>query len=221
MIRRPRAVSAIGTGNSMSRETENERLRSTSNGIPPFWIRPRDDDDQSIDPRVRNLAMRLWPWAFRHVEKELNDGPSAAETLEEVAIDVSSRLRVAPEVGRNLNGYLITAFHQRVRSRLLRDHRLTLEGLARELERNHGLRAPDSIAKLEWRLTLDLFLCFLPREIKHTLHLRILGFSWKEVSDVLHISMKQAKSRYYYGLQKAFEEFIESHVSRRASWGGD
>ncbi len=45
-------------------------------------------------------------------------------------IEVSSRLRVAPEVARNLNGYLITAFHNRVRARRLLEHRIALEGIA-------------------------------------------------------------------------------------------
>jgi DNA-directed RNA polymerase specialized sigma24 family protein len=211
---------ATGMGTSMSRDMENQKLQPTPGQIPPFWIRPTDDLDQSIDPRVHELAMRLWPWAFRHVERELHDGPSAAETLEEVVIEVSSRLRAVPEVARNLNGYLITAFHHRVRSRRLRDHRLALEGLARELERNHGLRAPDSVAALEWRLTLDLLICFLPHEIKHTLHFRMLGFSWKEVSDVSGLSVKQAKSRYYYGLQKAYEELLETQLRRRGAEGG-
>src|ERR1022692_4110674 len=196
-------------------------LRSDTSQIPPFWIRPRDDHDLTIDPRVHELAKRLWPWAFRHVERELHDGPSAAETLEEVAIGVSSRLHAAPEVGRNLNGYLITAFHRRVRSRLIREHRIGFEGLARELEKNHALRAPDSNAALEWRLTLDLLLTYLSHEIRHTLHLRMLGFPWKEVSDVLRISVKQAKSRYYYGLQKAYEDLIRTHRRRLVPEGSD
>lgn len=212
-------MSATDACDSMSRDTENKKPCSTPSGIPPFWIRPVDDNDLAIDPRVQESAKRMWPWAFRHVERELHDAPSAAETLEEVAIEVSSRLRVSPEVGRNLNGYLITAFHRRVRYRRSREQRLALEGLAHELEQNHDLKAPDSITKLEWRLTLDLLLCYLPHEITHTLHLRMLGFSWKEVSDVLHLSVKQAKSRYYAGLQKAYEEFIESHIRRRDAEG--
>ena len=208
---------AIGTGKTTSRKNENWMFRPDSSRIPPFWIRPKDDQDQSVDPRVHELAKRMWPWAFRHVERELHDGPSAAETLEEVVIAVSARLRAAPEVGRNLNGYLITSFHNNVRSRRLRDHRLALEGLARELETNHRLRGPDSVAELEWRLTLELFLPFLPHEIAHTLHLRMLGFSWKEVSDFLRISVKQAKSRYYYGLQSAYEDLINTHLRRRVS----
>ena len=196
-------------------------LRSDTSRIPPFWIRPSDDRDLSIDPRVHELAERMWPWAFRHVERELHDGPSAAETLEEAVIAVSSRLRIAPEVERNLNGYLITAFHRRVRCRRIRAQRITLEGLGRELEKNHSLRGADSIAALEWRLTLDLLLIFLPHEIRHTLHLRMLGFSWKEVSSVIGIRVKQAKMRYYYGLQKAYEDLLANHLRRLVSEDGD
>jgi len=205
----------------MSRDTENRRLPSNLNRIPPFWIRPRDEEDQSIDHRVHELAAGLWPWAFRHVERQLRDGPSAAETLEEVVIAVSSRLRTEPEVGRNLKGYLITAFHHHVRSRRIRENRLALEGLARELETNRRLRSPDSVAALDWRLTLDLLLTFLPHEIQHTLHLRILGFSWKEVSKFLRLSVKQAKSRYYYGLQKAYDDLLTNHLRRLISEVGD
>jgi DNA-directed RNA polymerase specialized sigma24 family protein len=60
-------------------------------------------------------------------------------------------------------------------------------------------------------------LTYLSHEIRHTLHLRMLGFSWKEVSDVLRISVKQAKSRYYYGLQSAYEELTRSHLRRLLS----
>ena len=201
----------------MGRENENNGRPTTPSRIPPFWIRPDDDLHRSVDPRVHELARRMWPWAFRHVERALHDGPSAAETLEAVVIDVSARLRAAPEVGRNLNGYLITAFRHRVRSRRIRDHRLDLEGLGRDLENNHGLRSPDLTAELEWRLTLDLLLTFLPHEIRHTLNLRMLGLSWKEVSGVLHISAKQAKSRYYYGLQKAYEELTTGRPPRLES----
>ena len=98
---------------------------------------------------------------------------------------------------------------------------MTLEGLGRELEKNHSLRGADSIAALEWRLTLDLLLIFLPHEIRHTLHLRMLGFSWKEVSDVLGLRVKQAKMRYYYGLQKAYDDLLSNHLRRLVSEDGD
>ena len=52
-----------------------------------------------------------------------------------------------------LSGYLITAFHHRVRAQLLRDSRLAYEGLLFELEENHRPRAPDWMsrrASREW-----------------------------------------------------------------------
>jgi len=172
----------------MSRHIDNEGTPSNPHRVPPFWIRPEDDRRRSVHPRVYALARRIWPWAFRHVERELHDGPSAAETLEAVAIDVSSRLQTTPEVGRNLDGYLITAFRRSVRARRARDHRIDLEGLGRELEMNHRLRAPDLGAELESRQMLDLIRMLLPKEILHTFNLRLLGFSWNEVSGVLGIS---------------------------------
>ena len=56
-------------------------------------------------------------------------------------MDVASRLRLEPAVARNLSGYLITAFHHRVRWERLRDRRLSYEGLLPELtwlEMFHG-----------------------------------------------------------------------------------
>ncbi len=206
----------FGQGSRVSGVSKSKLLTSDRSRIPPFWIGSTDDQDRSIDPRVYEIAERMWPWAFRHVERELNDGPIAAETLEDVAIAVSSRLRSAPEVGRNINGYLATAFHRSVRARRIREGRLALEGLGRELEKNHSLRCPDSIAALEWRLTLDLLLALLRHEIKHTLHLRMLGFSWKEISEVRRLSVRQVKSRYYRGLQNAFEELKNSQFRRLA-----
>jgi len=201
----------------MRQHTENEGIPSNQHRIPPFWIRPADDRQRSVDPRVHEFARRLWPWAFRHAERELHDGPIAAETLVAVAIDVSARLQTAPEVGRNLNGYLITAFRHCVQSRRAREHRFHLEGLASELEKNHRLRSPDSTAVLEGRLMIDLLTTLLSHEVTHTLHLRMLGFSWKEVGSVLRISAKKAKSRYYYGLGKAHEELTKSHPRRLRS----
>jgi DNA-directed RNA polymerase specialized sigma24 family protein len=196
----------------MTGENNRGGISANSSAVPPFWIRSIDDHKRSIDPRVYELAQRMWPWAFRYVEKELHDGPSAAETLEQVVIEVSSRLRIAPEVGRNLNGYLITAFHRHVRARRIRDSRIVFEGLARELERNHELKGGDMSPALEWRLTLDMLMAFLPHEIRHTLHLRMLGFSWSEVGDFLGISAKQAKSRYYYGVRKGYDDLMSMQL---------
>ena len=200
----------------MGGKTQGKTYRSSFGRIPPFWIRPHDDHDQPLDPQVHALAQRMWPWAYRHVERELQDGPRAAEILEEVAIEVSARLRHESEVARNLMGYLITAFHHRVRSHVIRDRRLAYEGLVRELEENHHLRASDGAASFENELALKLLVSHLPHEIKHMLNYRMLGFSWKEIGAFLGISTKQAKSRFYYGVQRAYDALLENQAIRRS-----
>lgn len=190
------------------RDTENERPHSGLEWVPPFWIRPTDRNGQAIDERVLDASRRLWPWAYYHVDRELHDAPSAAELLEEVALEVFDRLKVEPEVARNLSGYLITAFHHRVRSQMLKNNRLEYEGLLRELDENHQLTAPDWTKGLEAQLCLKFLVSYLPHPARHMLNYRLLGFSWKEIGKRTGLSPKQSKSRFYYGVQKAYEKLL-------------
>jgi DNA-directed RNA polymerase specialized sigma24 family protein len=193
-------------------DANKERPKGAST-IPPFWIR-QEDRGAPIDARVVEASQRLWPWAYRHVERELRDGARAAELLEQVAIEVSGRLQVAPRVAENLNGYLITAFHRQVRAHLLRNNRLVYEGLLKELEKNHRLVAPDWVTSLETDLTIGLLLSHLPHEIKHMLHYRMLDFSWRAIGKTMGLSAKQAKSRFYYGVQRAYQVLLDEQTRR-------
>jgi DNA-directed RNA polymerase specialized sigma24 family protein len=161
------------------------------------------------------VAQSLWAWAFRCVERELNDGAPAAELVESVAVEVSGRLQVEPAVGRNLKGYFTTAFYRRVRSRALREGRIEYEGLLRELEENHRLRAPDWAAALEKELTIRVLVSYLPHRVKHMLHCRMLGLSWNKIGRLLGISAKQAKSRFYYGVRQVYETRLEVQSRRQ------
>ena len=119
-----------------------------------------------------------------------------------------------PGVDQNLAGYFITAFHRRVRQQFLRENRVTYEGLLRELELNHHLTAPDWEAAMEQELCLKVLVDQLPHQSRHMLHYRILGFSWNEIGRALRISGKQARSRFYYELNKATCE-IAWHQNKR------
>lgn len=196
------------------RDTHDEQ-RADSGAVPPFWLRATDENGEPIDPRVREAARLLWPWAYRQVEALLHDAPSAAELLEEVAIEVSTRLNVAPEVGENLKGYLRTSFHHRVRSQLLRINRIVYQGLVRELESNHQMRAPDWIKAIEAELSVQFLVAYLPHPIRHMLNCRLLGFSWREIGNFNGTSAKNAKSRFYYGVQNAYESLLCEVQERR------
>jgi len=128
--------------------------------------------------------------------------------MEGVALEVSSRLQDEPGVDQNLAGYFITAFCRRVRQQFLRDNRVTYEGLLRELELNHHLTAPDWEAAMERELCLQVLVDQLPHQSRHILHCRILGFSWNEIGQALRMSGKQARSRFYYELDKVHSRLL-------------
>ena len=200
-------------------EPQRGKRERVSERIPKFWIRPQDKRGRPLDVRVLEASRHLWPWAYRHVEIELHDGARAAELLEEVALEVSARLRAEPEVERNLSGYLITAFHNRVRSQFLKDSRLAYEGLLYDLEENHQPRAPDWVAALETKLALNFLVSYLPHQTKHMLNYRIVGYSWKEIARFAGITVEQAKARFHYGVQKAYETLLENQAKRRKDKG--
>jgi DNA-directed RNA polymerase specialized sigma24 family protein len=156
------------------------------------------------------VSERIWPFAYRHVQQELHDSASAAQLVEKVAIQVSSRLHAEPEVAQNLTGYFIRAFHRHVRRQSLKETRITYEGLLRELERNHRFTGPDWEAEIEWQLCLQFLVDRLPDQSSHMLNYRIIGFTWNEIGRALGISGKKARSRFYYALDKVHDQLLSS-----------
>src|SRR5215469_10248590 len=116
------------------------RFQPSAVHLPPLWL---PSEQPGIHPDVCREARRLWPWAYRRIGSVLNDAPRAAELMEAVAADTSRQLASNPNVGRNLPGYLIAAFHNRISREMKRDRRITYEGLIGELEAKRLLIAPD------------------------------------------------------------------------------
>ena len=170
-----------------------------------------------MDPRVKEVAEVLWRFAHRLVDAELHDSASAAEIVEKVASEVSSRLLDQPSIHENLRGYFMTAFRRRVRHQLMREHRFAYEGLVSELELNHQLTGPDFKQMIEQSLCLEVIIDLLPHEARHMLHLRMLEFSWKEIGQRLGISAKQARSRFYYEVEKVHSKLLQSKTRNAGS----
>ena len=189
----------------MARAGHNDRSSSGPEAVPPFWLCAGEHE---IDQRVFAIARASWSWAFWLIKKQLNDGPRTPDIVEDVAADVSSRLRADAEVGRNLNGYFRTAMIRRVKTLAARDGRITYEGGAQDLEANHRPSAPDWAKVLEDRLALQSLLPFMSHPVRRILHYRQLDYSWKQTSQLLGLTEKQAKLRYYYGVRQAHEELL-------------
>lgn len=180
------------------------RLQSETGKAPPFWIH-HDIGGGALHPDVCHESRELWPWAYKYVEAVLHDSPRAAELLEEVAIQVSSRLEARPEVGRNLKGYLIAAFHHRIGLELIKNRRITYEGLLQELERKHLPAAPDGPTALEMRICIGEIIALMPPDARRIVHYRLLGFNWEEIAEAMGILAPHARNKYYYGLKSASE----------------
>jgi len=188
--------------------------------VAPFWLPPADSDGREIDDLVHQAAKELWPWAFRHVQKELHDGARALEIVQEVALDVSQRLNEDTEVGRNLKGYFTTSFIHCVRSHVLHESRIEYEGLIYQLEENHHPRAPDWIRGFETKLSIKILAAYLSQPMMRMLTCGLADYSWKEIGLLFRISDRQAKSRFYYGVRKAYEDLLATHAERRRSEEG-
>lgn len=207
---------AVHSGKTVGmRGVPNLRPEPGRNTVPPFWISPGDHRGCSINPGVYEAARLLWPWAYRHVEVVLHDAPSAAELLEEVALDVSARLQTEPEVGRNLKGYFITAFHHRVRLQFLRDHRIAYEGLLRELEAKYSPLASNWTKALETKMCVELLIALMPAQARRIVSYRLLGFTWEEVGIAISTPVPQARNKYYYGVKTAYERLLANASERR------
>ena len=120
-----------------------------------------------------------------------------------------------PEVERNLSGYLITSFHNRVRSQLLRDSRLAYEGLLYELEENHQPIAPDWIAAMETKLALELPVSYLTSPNKAHAQLPHFRVLLERDRRLCRNHGRASKIRFYYGVQKAYEALLENQAKRR------
>ena len=195
----------------MARAGHNDRCSSGPEAVPPFWLCA---DTHVIDQRVFDVARDNWTWAFWLIKKQLHDGPRTPDIVEDVAVDVSTRLRADSEVGRNLSGYFRTAMIQRVRTLATRAGRIRYEGDAQDLESNHRPTAPDWTKVLEDRLALQSLVPFMSHPVRRILHYRQLDYSWKQICQRLALTEKQAKLRFYYGVRQAHEELLATQARR-------
>jgi len=198
------------------REPRQKSSKDPDEHLPPFWIFGSDSRGRPLDPRVRDVAEQLWRFAYRLVDTELHDPASAAQIVEKVASEVSSRLHDTPNIDSNLKGYFMTALRRRVRHQFMAANRVSYEGLVSELEFTHHLAGPDFRREIEQHLCIEVILDLLSHEGRHMLHFRMLDFSWAEIGRRLGLSAKQARSRFYYELEKVRSKLLRNRCDDAA-----
>jgi DNA-directed RNA polymerase specialized sigma24 family protein len=198
----------------MARAIHNNAGSSDPEAVPPFWLPTEEDADRQIDPRVVDVARENWAWAFYLIKREINDGTRTREIVQDVAIGVTSRLREETEVGRNLHGYYRTSVIHHVKALAISEGRITYEGSAQDLERNHRPSAPDWLTVFEDRMILQAIAPYMSHPVRQILHNRQLDYSWEETARRLGLTEKQAKSRFYYGARRAYERLLKAQARR-------
>jgi DNA-directed RNA polymerase specialized sigma24 family protein len=197
----------------MPRVAKNDPDRPGPEAVPPFWL-PDEDGTREIDPRVLAVSKENWTWGFWLITKQLNDGTRTGEIVENVAAEVSNRLRADAEVGRNLNGYFRTALIRTVKTLVARESRIVYEGGVQDLEANHQPSAPDWTKIFEDRMVLATLVPYMTYPVRQIMHYRQLDYSWKYIAKRLSMTEKQAKSRFYYGARQAHEELLAAQAMR-------
>jgi hypothetical protein len=157
---------------------------------PPFWLCAEEHGVRIIDARVLAIAEENWQWAFCLVKNILNEAANTPEVVEHVAVEVTNRLRVDPEVGRNLGGYFRTAIVRTIRTLANRNSRIAYQGGTEDLEANHGPLAPDWTKICEDRMTIESLLPYMTHPVRRIVHLRLLDYSWKQTAQKLNITEK-------------------------------
>ena len=205
----------------MARAGHNDRGSSGPEAVPPFWLRTDEKGARAIDERVLDVSRDNWSWAFWLVKRQLNDGACAPDIVENVAVEVSARLRADAAVGRNLAGYFRTAMIRRVKTLAVRNTRVAYEGGTQDLETNHRRSAPDWTKIFEDRMDLQSLLPHMSYPVRRILHYRLLEFSWKDIGQRLALTEKQAKSRFYYGVRQAHQELLSLQARRAREQDSD
>jgi DNA-directed RNA polymerase specialized sigma24 family protein len=199
----------------MARSRYNDDSGDQSRAIVPFWLRQDYEGRDLVDERVLTVAKDNWQWAVQLISRSLHDAPQTPAIVESVAADVTRRLRESPEVGRKLNAYFRTALIHRVKSMAARDHRISYQGTTLDLDAVHRPAAPDLSQVFEDRMTLEAIVPHLSGLARQILELRLLDYSWKEVANEVHLTEKQAKTRFYYGLRQAYEIHMAAQSKKR------
>ena len=92
------------------------------------------------------------------------------------------------------------------------ENRVDYEGMASAVEVNHNLTGPDFERMIEEKLCVQVISDLLSHEARHMLNFLMLDFSWKEIGQRLGMSAKQARSKFYYELEKVRTKLLRNRT---------
>ena len=176
--------------------------------LPEFYLPPAVKG-HAIDPGVRDVAQRLWPWAWNYIGIHLVDYAGAAEVAELVAYRLSRHLKSHPGEVRSIVALYYTATANLIRSIKSHDGRIDYRGLGQDLEILVTAQEPDWQQEVElWILAEEIGQHF-EADIREMFYLRLLELGWEDIGKLQGLTAGQARLRFRRALEKLPREIIE------------
>jgi DNA-directed RNA polymerase specialized sigma24 family protein len=183
----------------------SDQHRHHDERLPEFYLPPAVNG-LPIDPQVRAVAERLWPWAWNYVGAHLADYACAAELAEQVAYRISRHLEKHPGRVRSMAGLYYTATSNLVKTVKAHQGRIDYRGLAQDLDLLAGAQETDWQDEVElWILAEEIGQHF-EAEIQEMFYLRLLEWGWEDIGKQLGLTADQARLRYRRALEKLSTE---------------
>ena len=176
--------------------------------LPAFFLPPAVKG-HAIDPGVRDVAQRLWPWAWNYIGIHLADYAGAAEVAELVAYRLSRHLKSHPGEVRSIVALYYTATANLIRSIKSHDGRIDYRGLGQDLDILATAHEPDWQQEVElWILAEEIGQHF-EADIREMFYLRLLELGWEEIGKLKGLTAGQARLRFHRALEKLPREILE------------
>lgn len=186
----------------------SDYTRHQDQRLPEFYLPPAVNG-HPIDPGVRDIAQRLWPWAWHYIGTHLADQAGAAEVAELVAYRLSRHLKNHPGEVRSLLALYYTATANLIRSIKSHDGRIDYRGLGQDLEILAAAQEPDWRQEMElWILAEEIGQHF-EVDIREMFYLRLLELGWEDIGKLQGLTAGQARLRFRRALEKLPKEILE------------
>jgi DNA-directed RNA polymerase specialized sigma24 family protein len=186
----------------------------------PWWDREFDEKTgRLLRPDVREAAHRVWKWVSFKTREILGDPSDAAEVLESSVKTVSrylDRINV-PLHTSDPSGLLALASYRALRRLARRRWRIEFVGGSSELA--GILRVPDWRDEMDRRLFLEELAQELDAENRGILRLRIAGYDWKEIAQMLGMTASALRQSFWRDVRKAHLRLLRAgNATRSDEW---
>jgi len=190
---------------------------------PPVWVRQSGEPGKSIEPDLLAAAQRTWKRVLAYAHRYQQDSARTADILEAVLVSLSNARKTNGNFRtpiRSLDHYLFMAFIHRMNRQLAREPHIETVGSIHDLEALGGIRASSDSPSIEAELLIEELMGYMDERTRRMLSLRMMGYSWNEIAQILKSTANNAQVLFNQGLRKARNHIMKGKDSKDTSAKG-